>query len=82
MSGGNWLREVIDIEFDLVDAVLRPRVIFCGLPRTVEQFHVAEILYCQAAPVIRCTGGLETAFAVAAVLVAQHLEPPTFVPAQ
>jgi hypothetical protein len=82
LSGGNWLREIIDIEFDLVDAVLGPRVIFCGLPRTVEQFQVAEILYCQTAPVIRCTRGLETAFAVASILVTQHLEPSMFVPAQ
>jgi len=82
LSRGNWLREVIDIEFDFVDAVLGPGVIFCGLPRTVDQLHVSEILYCQTAPVIRCTRRLETANAVAAVLVAQHLEPPTFVPAQ
>ena len=44
MSRGNWLREVIDIEFDLVDAVLGPRVIFCGLPRAIKHFHLAEIL--------------------------------------
>src|SRR5207244_2001370 len=59
-----------------------PRVIFCCLPRAIEQLHVAEILDCQAAPVIRCTRGPETAFAVASVLVAQHLEPPMFIPAQ
>ena len=55
---------------------------FCGLPRAVEQLYLAEILYCQAAPVIRCTSGLETAFAVATILVAQHLEPSISVPAQ
>ena len=82
MSRGYWLREVIDIEFDLVDAVLRPRVVFCGLPRIVEQVHVAEVLYYQTAPVIRCTRRLETAFAGASVLVTQHLEPSIFVPTQ
>src|SRR5712691_12677942 len=70
------------VEFDLFDAGLGPRVIFCGLPRAVEQLHLTEILYCEATPVIRSTGGLETAFAVASVLVAQHLEPSMFVPAQ
>jgi hypothetical protein len=48
----------------------------------IEQYHVAEILYCQAAPVIRFPHGLETALAVASVLVAQDLEPSMSVPAQ
>ena len=82
MSRWDCFRVVIHIEFDFFDAGLGPRVIFCGLPRAVEQLHGAEIVYCQAAPVIRCTRGLETAVAVASVLVAQHLEPSLFVPAQ
>ena len=82
MSRGNWLREVIHIEFDFFDAGLRPRMVFCCLPRAIEQLHLTEILYCEATPVIRSTGGLQTAFAVASVLVAQHLEPSMFVPAQ
>jgi len=51
------------IEFHFFDACLSPRVIFCCLPGVIEQLHLAEILYRQTAPVIRCTGGLETAFA-------------------
>ena len=57
-------------------------MVFCCLPRAIEQLHPAEILYCEATPVIRSTGGLETAFAVASVLVAQHLKPSMFIPAQ
>ena len=48
----------------------------------IEQLHLTEILYCEATPIIRGAGGLETAFAVASVLIAQHLEPSMFVPAQ
>jgi hypothetical protein len=59
-----------------------PGVIFCGMQRAVEQFHLAEILDGRAAPVIGCARGLETAFAVTSVLVTQHLEPSTSVPAQ
>ena len=75
MSRRNEFRAGIHIEFDFFDAVLGPRAIVCGLPRAVEQLHLAEILYCQAAPVIRCTRGIETAFAIATILVAQYLEP-------
>ena len=82
MSRGNWLREVIHIEFDFFDTGLGPRVIFCRLPRAVDQLHLSEIFDCQAAPVIRCTRGFKTAFAVASMLVAQHLEPSMFIPAQ
>ena len=82
MSRGNWLREVIHIEFDFFDTGLVPRMVFCCLPRAIEQLHVTEILYCEATPVIRSTDGLETAFAVASVLVAQHLEASMFIPAQ
>src|SRR5258706_15813450 len=57
-------------------------MIFCRLPRAIEQLHLTEILYCEATPVIGSTGGLETRFAVACVLVAQHLEPSVFVAAQ
>ena len=57
-------------------------MILCCLPRAVEQLHLAEILYCQAAPVIRFPHGLEAALAVASVLVAQDLEPSMSVPAQ
>lgn len=81
-SRRSGFRVVIYIQFDFFDAGLGARVIRCGLPRAIEQFHLAEILYCQAAPVIRCTRGLETTFAVASVLVAQHLEPSMSVPAQ
>jgi hypothetical protein len=82
LSRENWLREVIHIEFDIFDAGLRSRMVVCCLPRAIEQLHPAEILYGEATPVLRSTGGLETAFAVASVLVAQHLEPSMFVPAQ
>ena len=57
-------------------------MVFCRLPRAIEQLDLAEILHCQTAPIIRSTGGLETAFAVSSVLVTQHLEPSMFVPAQ
>ena len=70
------------MEFDFFDTCLGPRVVFSCLPGAVKQFHLAEVLYCQAAPVIRFPRGLETAFAIASVLVAQHLEPSTSVPAQ
>ena len=43
MSRGNWLREVIHIEFDFFDTGLGPRVIFCRLPRAVDQLHLSEI---------------------------------------
>ena len=82
MSRGNGHGEVIHVEFDFFDAGLGPRVVFCGLPRAIEQLYLTEILYCQAAPVIGCTGVLETAFAVASILVAQHLESAMFVPSQ
>ena len=73
---------VFHIEFDFFDASLRPGVIFGCLPRIVEQLDLAEIFYCQTTPVIRRTHGLETAFAVPSVLVAQHLEPSMSVPTQ
>jgi hypothetical protein len=57
-------------------------MIFCRLPRAIEQFHLAEMFYGQATPVIRRARGLKTAFAVAVVLVAQHPKPPISVPAQ
>jgi hypothetical protein len=57
-------------------------MVFCCLPRAIEQLHLTEILYCEATPVIRSTVGLETTFAAASVLVAQHLEPSIFVPSQ
>jgi len=77
-----WFRVVIHIEFDFFDARLRSRVIFCGLPRAVEQLHLGEIFYCQAAPVIPWIRGVETAFAVTSVLVAEDLEPAVSIPAQ
>ena len=80
--GGTDSGIVIDIEFNVFDAGLRPGAIVCCLPRAVEQCHLTEVLHRQAAPVIGCARGLETAFAVAAVLVAQHLEWSMFVPAQ
>ncbi len=56
-------------------------MIFCCLPRAVEQYDVAEILYCQAAPVIRFPRWLETVLADTGdsdkmarwILRAQHL---------
>jgi hypothetical protein len=43
---------------------------------------VAEVVHGQAAPVVRGTYRLETAFTVASILVAQYLEPSLSVPAQ
>ena len=57
-------------------------MVFGCLPGAVEPFHLAEVLYRQAAPVVRCVGGLEPTFAVASVLVAEHLEPLMSVPAE
>jgi hypothetical protein len=37
---------VIHIEFYFFDACLGSRVIFCGLPRSVEKLHLDEIFYC------------------------------------
>jgi hypothetical protein len=53
-------------------------VIFCCLPGAIEKLHLAEILYRQTALVIRCACGLETAFAIPSILVAEHLEPSSF----
>ena len=75
-------RAGIHVEFDFFDACLRPGVVFGCLPGAVEQFHLAEVFYRQAAPVVRCVGGLEPTFAVASVLVAEHLEPSVSVPAE
>ena len=57
-------------------------MIFCCLPSVFEQLQLTEILQRQAAPVIRGTGWFEAAFAVASILVAEHLQPFVFVPAQ
>ena len=57
-------------------------MVVCGLPGAFEQLQLTEILQCQAAPVIRRTGWFEAAFAVASILVAQHLQPSVFVPTQ
>jgi hypothetical protein len=73
---------VIHIEFNFFDTCLGPGMIFCRLPGAIEQFHLAEMFYRQATPVIRRPGGLKTAFAVSSVLVTQHPEPPISVPAQ
>ena len=57
-------------------------MVFGCLPGAVEQCDLAEVLYRQAAPVVRGVGGLEPALAVASVLVAEHLEPLMSVPAE
>jgi formate hydrogenlyase subunit 3/multisubunit Na+/H+ antiporter MnhD subunit len=44
LSRQNEFRAGIHIEFNLFDAVLEPRASFYGLPRAVEQLHLAEIL--------------------------------------
>ena len=76
------MRAGIHIEFDFFNTCLGPRVVFGGLPGIFGQFHIAEVLYRQTAPVIRCAGGLETTFTVACVLIAEHLEPTMSVPAE
>jgi hypothetical protein len=57
-------------------------MIFCRLPGAIEQFHMVEMFYGQATPVIRRPRGLKTAFTVSSELVTQHPEPPISVPAQ
>ncbi len=82
MCRRDWLRVVIHIEFNFFDTCLGPGIIFSRLPRAIEQFHLAEILYSQTTPVIRRPRGLKTAFAVSSELVTQHPEPTISVPAQ
>jgi hypothetical protein len=76
-----WL-VVIHIEFDLFDAGLGPRVIFCCLPGPSSNSTWLRFSTVKQRQFIRSTRELETALAVASVLVAQDLEPPTSAPAQ
>jgi hypothetical protein len=53
-----------------------------GSPRAVQQFHAPEFVKRDAAPVLRRSKGLQTAFAFSAVLVTKHPVLRFFVPSQ
>src|SRR5580658_5802632 len=52
------------------------------MPRSVQHFHVAELIERDAAPVVRRSRRLQAGFAFSAVLVAKHSELPLLVPSQ
>ena len=54
----------------------------CGPPSTVKKFHAVQFVERDAAPVIRRSRRLQTAFAFPAILIAKHAELPFLVPSQ
>ena len=52
------------------------------MPRSVQHFHVAELIERDAAPVVRRSRRLQAGFAFSAVLAAKHPELPFPVPSQ
>ncbi len=53
-----------------------------GSPHTGQEFHAPEFIERDAAPVIRRSHRLQTAFAFSAVLVAKHAKLPVLVPSK
>ena len=51
-------------------------------PPVIQQFHVPEFVERNAAPVLRRSHRLETAFAFSAVRIAKHSELPLLIPSQ